>query len=41
MLPHTQINISVLQQYADMLTQLGELKGQVRVDTLVYAEKGN
>jgi len=36
MLPHAQINVSIFQQYSDMLTELGELKSKVQVDDLVY-----
>jgi NitT/TauT family transport system substrate-binding protein len=38
MLPHGEIDRSVLQRYSDMLTALGELKGKVNVDGLVYSE---
>lgn len=38
MVPHAQIDTSVFQQYADMLTELGELRGQVRVDGLLYRD---
>ena len=36
MLTHEQIDSAVLQRFADMLTELGELKGRVIVDGLVY-----
>lgn len=38
MLPHSKIDGSVFQRYADMLTSLGELKGHVKVDSLLYRE---
>jgi len=36
MLPHDQIPADTFQQYADMLTELGELSGQVRTENLLY-----
>ena len=36
MLGHEQIDLAVFQRFADMLTELGELKGHVVVDSLVY-----
>ena len=36
MLPHKQIDSAAFQRFADMLTELGELKGHVVVDSLVY-----
>jgi len=36
MLGHEQIDSALFQRFADMLTGLGELKGHVRVDSLVY-----
>jgi len=36
MLGHQQIDSTVFQGFADMLTDLGELKGRVRVDSLIY-----
>lgn len=38
MLPHKQIPPGILQRYADMLTNLGELSGQVKVEGLLYKE---
>ncbi len=38
MLPHKDINAAVFQKYADMLTDLQELKGHVKVDGLLYSE---
>lgn len=38
MLPHKEINPAVLQKYSDMLTDLQELKGHVKVDDLIYRE---
>lgn len=38
MLPHNEIDASILQTYADMLAGLGELKTTVRVDGLLYRE---
>lgn len=38
MLPHQDIDRTVLQRYSDMLTALGELKGTVSVDGLLYSE---
>jgi ABC-type nitrate/sulfonate/bicarbonate transport system substrate-binding protein len=38
MLPHKQINQGTVQKYADMLTELGELKGRVKVEGLLYHE---
>ncbi len=38
MLPHDQLDASVLQRYADMLTSLGELSGTVDVNALLYRE---
>ncbi len=34
--PHTQLDGNILQQYADMLSDLQELKGRVRVDSIIY-----
>jgi ABC-type nitrate/sulfonate/bicarbonate transport system substrate-binding protein len=36
MLPHDQIPVDVFQRYADMLTDLGELTGPVKVEGLLY-----
>lgn len=36
MLPHDQIPREIFQEYADMLTDLGELNGQVEVDRMLY-----
>ena len=36
MLGHEQIDSAVFQRFADMLTELGELKGCVTVDSLMY-----
>lgn len=36
MLPHGQINSMILQDYANMLTDLGELPNSVQVDKLIY-----
>ncbi len=36
MLPHDQLDVVILQQYADMLTDLGELDGRVKVEGLIY-----
>lgn len=36
MLPHNQIPVDIFQQYSDMLTDLGELSGKVRVEELLY-----
>ncbi len=36
MLPHDNIDTNIFQRYADMLTELGELNGNVKVDNLVY-----
>ena len=36
--PHVEIDRGALQKYADMLSGLGELKGQVNVDGLIYRE---
>ncbi|MBI2192043.1 MAG: ABC transporter substrate-binding protein [Planctomycetes bacterium] len=36
MLPHREIDSSIFQRYSDMLTELGELKGRVTVDGLLY-----
>jgi NitT/TauT family transport system substrate-binding protein len=38
MLPHREIDQGTLQKYSDMLTTLGELKGKVKVDGLLYNE---
>lgn len=38
MLPHREIDASIFQRYADMLTELGELKGRVSVDGLLYRD---
>ena len=38
MLPHDQVPAEVFQQYSDMLTDLGELGGYVKVDALLYQE---
>jgi ABC-type nitrate/sulfonate/bicarbonate transport system substrate-binding protein len=38
MLPHDQIPVEVFQRYADMLTELGELGGKVKVGGLLYRE---
>lgn len=38
MLPHKEIDRTVFQSYADMLSGLGELKGKVSVDSLIYRE---
>jgi ABC-type nitrate/sulfonate/bicarbonate transport system substrate-binding protein len=36
--PHGELDRGALQKYADMLSGLGELKGQVSVDGLIYRE---
>lgn len=36
MLPHKEINVSIFQQYADMLTDIGELSGHVNVKNLIF-----
>ena len=36
MLPHDQIDTTVFQSYSDMLTDLGELSGRVKVEGLIY-----
>jgi len=36
MLGHEQIDSALFQSFADMLTELGELKGHVKVDSLIY-----
>lgn len=36
MLGHKQIDLALLQRFADMLTAVGELKGHVKVDSLIY-----
>jgi len=36
MLGHEQIDPAIFQRFADMLTSIGELKGHVRVDDLIY-----
>lgn len=36
MIPHGEFDTGVLQRYSDMLTELGELKGKVNVDDLVF-----
>ncbi|MHC4572128.1 MAG: ABC transporter substrate-binding protein [Planctomycetota bacterium] len=36
MLGHEQIDSALFQKFADMLTNLGELKGHVKVDNLIY-----
>jgi NitT/TauT family transport system substrate-binding protein len=36
MLGHERINATVFQRFADMLTELGELKGHIAVDGLIY-----
>jgi ABC-type nitrate/sulfonate/bicarbonate transport system substrate-binding protein len=38
MLPHKEVEQSTVQKYADMLTELGELKGRLKVDSLLYHE---
>ncbi|MCI0428212.1 MAG: ABC transporter substrate-binding protein [Nitrospiraceae bacterium] len=38
MLPHREIDASIFQRYADMLTELGELRGRVSVDGLLYRD---
>lgn len=38
MLPHDEIDPSVLQEYADMLVQLGELAERLDVDDILYRE---
>ena len=35
-LPHEKIDVGIFQRYSDMLTALGELSGQVKVEGLVY-----
>ena len=36
MLGHEKIDSALLQRFADMLTALGELKGSVKADTIIY-----
>lgn len=36
MVPHQEIDSTILQKYADMLTNLGEIKSHVSVDGLLY-----
>jgi hypothetical protein len=36
MLPHGEVDASIFQRYADMLTELGELQGRVNVNSLLY-----
>lgn len=36
MLPHNQIPVDIFQRYSDMLTDLGELSGRVKVEELLY-----
>jgi len=38
MLPHREVDASIFQKYADMLTDLGELKDRVKVDGLLYRD---
>lgn len=38
MLPHLEVDASIFQKYADMLTELGELQGRVSVDGLLYRD---
>ncbi len=38
MLPHREVDSSIFQKYADMLTELGELRGRVNVDGLLYRD---
>lgn len=38
MLPHREVDSSIFQKYADMLTELGELRGRVNVDDLLYRD---
>ena len=39
MLPHKEIDAAVFQKYADMLTTLGEIKGNIDVNTVIYSDK--
>ena len=36
MLPHDQIDSANFQRFADILTELGEIKGTIQADTLLY-----
>lgn len=38
MLPHNEINSTIFQKYADMLSEIGELKDSIKVDTILYRE---
>ena len=38
MTPHKEIDAAAFQKYADMLKDLGELKGRVNVDQLIYRD---
>jgi len=38
MVPHSKVDGQVLQRYADMLTGIGELKGHVQVESLIYRD---
>jgi NitT/TauT family transport system substrate-binding protein len=38
MLPHKEIDHVIVQRYADMLTHLGEIKGQIKMDSLIYRD---
>ena len=38
MLPHKDMEASIFQRYADMLTDLGELQGHVNVQGLIYRD---
>lgn len=38
MLPHQNIDALIFQRYADMLTELGELKGKINVENLLYRD---
>ena len=36
--PHTELDRVALQKYADMLSDVGELKARVNVDGIIYRE---
>jgi hypothetical protein len=36
MVPHDRIDVAVFQEYADMLKELGEVRGSVEVAGLLY-----
>lgn len=39
MLPHNEIDTTIFQKYADMLSTLEEIKGKIDVNSLIYRDK--